>query len=152
MSDLRPFSLVRTGDQWIRCAFDRTFLDVDAGVVELARTTATIESRDDAPPVAAGLAFDRECRLYHSVPPGNRVDRILWRATDPLGPAGDQPAPLDLFAAGDAMPRRPASSRQRARPPGSSNRADSPSTSTIGCSSPKPGTTGSSSTTSGATA
>jgi phage tail-like protein len=103
MSELRPFSLVRTGDQWIRCSFDETFLDVDAGVVELARTTATIESEMAAPALAAGLAFDNECRLYHSIPADNRVDKILWRAKDPLGPVDDQPAPLDLFAAGDAM-------------------------------------------------
>ena len=100
MSDLRPFALLRTGDQWMRCSFERTFLDVDAGVVELARTTATADSDAPAPTVGAGLAFDNECRLYHSVPAENRVERILWKATDPLGPVADQPQPLDLFARG----------------------------------------------------
>ena len=77
MSELRPFALLRTGDQWFRCSFERTFLDVDAGVVELARTTATADSDKPAPTVGAGLAFDNECRLYHSAPPENRVERIL---------------------------------------------------------------------------
>jgi phage tail-like protein len=99
MSELRPYALLRTGDQWVRCSFDRTFLDVDAGVVELARTSLTIDSDKTAPLVGAGLAFDHECRLYHSVPPANRVVRILWKATDTLGPAAEQPVPLDLFAA-----------------------------------------------------
>ncbi len=98
MSELRPYALLRTGDQWMRCSFEDTFLDVDAGIVELARTTLTEESDDAAPPAGAGLAFDNECRLYHSLPDGNRVERILWKAVDPLGPVADQPQPIDLFA------------------------------------------------------
>jgi phage tail-like protein len=102
MSELRPFALVRTGDQWARCSFDDTDLDLQAGVVELSWTTATAESNQPAPAIGAGLAFDNECRLYHSVasptdPGSDRVDRILWKATDPMGPVADQPAPIALF-------------------------------------------------------
>ena len=67
MSELRPFALVRDGDQWVRGAFDRTFLEYESGVVELAWTTKTLESSSHAPSsIGAGLAFDNECRLYHS--------------------------------------------------------------------------------------
>ncbi len=102
MSELRPFALVRTGDQWARCSFDRTDLDFGAGVVSLAWTTATADSDRPAPALGGGLAFDRECRLYHSVadasdPANRRVDRILWKATDPTGPVADQPPPVSLF-------------------------------------------------------
>jgi phage tail-like protein len=97
MSELRPFALLRTGDQWMRCSFEATFLDVDAGIVELARTTATADSDQPAPRVGAGLGFDNACRLYHSRPSENRVERIRWKATDPLGPVAGQPQPVDLF-------------------------------------------------------
>jgi phage tail-like protein len=101
MSDLRPFALVRTGDQWIRCSFDNTFLDHDNGVVELAWTTTTPRSKEPAPTLGAGLAFDNECRLYRTQPStgqsGWSVQRVLWRAIDPAAPASEQPSPLALF-------------------------------------------------------
>jgi phage tail-like protein len=97
MSELRPFALLRTGDQWIRCSFDKTFLDLDAGIVELEWSTSTNDSSQPAPTLAAGLAFDQECRLYHSLPSEGRVERILWKATDPLGPVTDQPSPVNLI-------------------------------------------------------
>jgi phage tail-like protein len=102
MSELRPFALVRTGDQWVRCRFDSTFLDPQTGIVELAWTTATADTALPAPAIGAGLAFDNECRLYHSVtsPDGSadRVERSLWKAADPLGPTDAQPPALNLFA------------------------------------------------------
>ncbi len=95
----RPFSLVRTGDQWLRAAHDGTFLDVAGGVVELAwalpETTDAPEA--ETPPEAAGLAFDPWCRLFRAVPDEGRVERILWAASDPLGAAARQPAPADVF-------------------------------------------------------
>jgi phage tail-like protein len=95
VSELRPFALVRTGDQWLRSSFDGTFLDLSHGIVELAWTTATAELADPeapAPPLGAGLAFDNECRLYHSLPAAGRVERLLWAAAE-------QPAPVDLLQA-----------------------------------------------------
>lgn len=99
MSELRPFALLRTGDQWLRCSFDRTALDPQAGIVSLGSTTATADSTLASPAIGAGLAFDRECRLYRSVADGSsdRLERILWRASDPLAPRADQPPPLNLF-------------------------------------------------------
>jgi phage tail-like protein len=97
MSELRPFALLRTGDQWVRCSFEKTYLDFDAGIVELAWSTTTVDPGGAAPAIGAGLAFDRECRLYHSIPDAGRVERILWKATDPLGPVTDQPPPLNLL-------------------------------------------------------
>jgi phage tail-like protein len=99
VSELRPFALVRSGDQWIRCSFDATYLDLFNGIVELAWTTTTLESDAPAPTVGAGLAFDGECRLYHSLPDAGRVERLLWAALDLSAPAATQPAPIDLFQA-----------------------------------------------------
>jgi phage tail-like protein len=99
MSELRPFALLRTGDQWVRCSFDRTYLDLDAGVVELAWSTTTVDSTAAAPALGAGLAFDQECRLYRCVPAEGRVERLLWKAMDPLGPVDAQPSPLNLIEA-----------------------------------------------------
>jgi phage tail-like protein len=96
--------LVRTGDQWIRCSFDNTFLDYDAGVVELEWTTTTADSTQPAPTIGAGLAFDNECRLYHSRPSDGRIERMLWRATDPLGVVADQPPPVNLIADAERVP------------------------------------------------
>jgi phage tail-like protein len=99
MSESRPFALIRTGDQWVRGAFDRTALDYDDGVVELAWSTSTQDS-DSIPPVeGAGLAFDTACRLYHSLPESGRVDLVRWGARDPLSPGGGSASPISFFAA-----------------------------------------------------
>ncbi len=99
MSELRPFALLRDGDQWLRCSFDQVFLDRDAGVVELAWATATADSGGAAPALGAGLAFDNECRLYHSDPAAGRVERLHWAAQDPLLPRDQQPQPQDFLRA-----------------------------------------------------
>src|SRR5690242_947813 len=87
MSERRPFALLRDTDQWIRCSFDDTALDVVNGVVSLAWPRS--RTPRPAPIIGAGLAFDAECRLYHSVPDEGRVDRIRWAAL------GIAPAPTD---------------------------------------------------------
>jgi phage tail-like protein len=99
VSELRPIALLRTGDQWVRCSHDSTFLDLFDGIVELAWTTTTASSHADAPAVGAGLAFDGHCRLVHSLPEAGRVERVLWTAIDLAAPADTQPAPVDLFEA-----------------------------------------------------
>ena len=101
MSELRPFALVRSGDQWARCSHDATFLDVASGVVELAWTSEA-DAAVPSPAGVAGLAFDAHCRLLHALPAAGRVERLRWAAIDPAAPAGDQPAAVDLFA--DAPP------------------------------------------------
>lgn len=98
MSELRPFALVRDGDQWVRGAFDRTFLDYENGIVELAWTTATQESTTPVRSPGAGLAFDNECRLYHSRPAAGSVDRVRWSAREPLAPDGGDATATSLFA------------------------------------------------------
>ena len=99
MSERRPIALLRSGDQWVRCSHDATFLDLFNGVVELAWTTTTATSNADAPAIGAGLAFDAHCRLVHSLPEAGRVERLLWTAIDLAAPATTQPAPVDLFEA-----------------------------------------------------
>jgi phage tail-like protein len=100
VSELRPFALVRDGDQWVRGSYDHVFLDRATGVIELAWKTATLNVPGESPALGAGLAFDAECRLYHTDPAKGRVERIRWAALDPLGPAADLPAPVDLIVAG----------------------------------------------------
>ncbi|MEO8333809.1 MAG: phage tail protein [bacterium] len=99
MSELRPFSLIRDGDQWVRSSFDRTFLDYEHGIVELAWTTKTLENEATATTPGAGLAFDNECRLYHSLPDAGAVERVLWAARDVLAPSGGAAAASAFFAA-----------------------------------------------------
>jgi phage tail-like protein len=65
---------------------------------------------DDKPfaEVGAGLAFDRHCRLYHSIPKDGRVERMLSAAQDPLRPQRysvtalqvDEPGKRILISAG----------------------------------------------------
>lgn len=97
MSELRPFALVGESDQWLRCAFETTAFDRAAGTVELAW-------KDDASPAAglpraafAGVAFDNECRVYHSAVERGCVERAPWQPSDV-----DRPTPIDLFATDDA--------------------------------------------------
>ncbi len=109
MGWMRPFALVRTGDQWLRCDHDRTFLDEEDGVVSLAW-------RDPPPsaaqPVAArpvgGLAFDGACRLYRSLPDQGRVERYLWAAGDPLEPSLPKVGPPRPLIEPAAAPPQPA--------------------------------------------
>ena len=100
MSERRPFALLRSGDQWLRCSHDATYLDLTSGIVELAWHTTTASVEGDAPALGAGLAFDSGCRLLHSLPDAGRVERLLWAAFDPAAAVVEQPVPVDLFEAG----------------------------------------------------
>lgn len=101
----RHFLIVRTADQWLRGSHVRTSLDREHGILQLAN----VPSPDGAPidtTFSAGLAFDRECRLYRAVPEGARgnppkfhaaqVDRYLWAtfALEPRSRRRLEPAPL----------------------------------------------------------
>jgi len=97
----RPFSLVRTEDQWRRAAHQGTSLQADTWAVQLAwESEPSGEAATGPAPIGAGLAFDPWCRLYRSVPEEGRVEKLLWAADDPLAAADEQPAPVDLFATG----------------------------------------------------
>jgi phage tail-like protein len=99
VSDLRPFALIRQGDQWVRGAFDNTFLSYEEGIVELAwRNRGEPGDGQPSPSLIAGLAFDNECRLYHSRPDDGEVDLVRWGARDPLAPSAGSGAPTNLFA------------------------------------------------------
>jgi phage tail-like protein len=83
----RPFSIVRTRDQWVRAAHDGTAIDPDTGGVRLAWTVPALGGEQAPPPAparAGGLAFDSRCVLYRSDVEGGRVERMLWRALDPF--------------------------------------------------------------------
>lgn len=98
MPAARPFSIVKTRDQWLRATHDRTGFDARLSAVELAwKVGQAARKTEDPPPRAAGLAFDGACRLYRSIPEEGRVERIAWAATDPLRPPAAAPPPVDLF-------------------------------------------------------
>lgn len=92
----RPFALVQTEDQWLRCAHQDTALI--GSVVELAFETPSSPVAAGPVPTPAGLAFDSWCRLYHSIPEDGRLQRQLWAPSDPQKPAFPRPEPVDLFA------------------------------------------------------
>ena len=102
-----PFALMLGDAAWQRAAFNEHTALVD-GVVQLAW-----DERFDAGELGdggvsadragAGLAFDAQCRLHHSVPGEQRVQRWLWDAMDPAAPRNDPP-PADLLV---AAPRAP---------------------------------------------
>lgn len=98
----RPFALLATADQWRRTAFQNTALEQN--VVQLAWIdNSSRGSAGGTAPTGAGLAFDCECRLYHSVPEQNRVERVLWASQDPLRPSATPPEPVDLFGSGEPL-------------------------------------------------
>ncbi|MGH9769917.1 MAG: YncE family protein, partial [Blastocatellia bacterium] len=97
----RPFTLIRTFDQWLRSSHEETALEGE--VVQLYWRDEKAESAGDEAPGAergGGLAFDGYCRLYHSVPTEGpaegRVERWLWEAQDPLQLASGQATPVDM--------------------------------------------------------
>ncbi len=93
---IRDFALVRTRDQWRRCAHDRTAV-IPGGVVELASyDDAAVAPARGTPGPGGGACFDAHCRLYRSVPTEGCVERLLWAARKPFEPA---PAaePFDVF-------------------------------------------------------
>lgn len=111
MSTLRPFALVDGGDAWVRASHDSTFLDREAGVVELAwrnpeaaaSPPGAVALAGDVPagpaPVPGGLAFDHECRLYRADRAAGQVSRTLWRLSVPGVPLAARPEPVELFEA-----------------------------------------------------
>jgi phage tail-like protein len=77
VSELRPYSLIRDGDQWLRCSFDQVFLNREDGIIELAWTAETRGDVGEIPDTMEGIAFDNACRLYRSRDPG-RIERYAW--------------------------------------------------------------------------
>lgn len=103
MASTRPFEAVSTRDAWLRAAHVDTFIDPEHDAVGLDWEPETLPAPDVAPPAyGAGLAFDAECRLYHSLPDAGRVEVLLWAAPDGASRA---PSP---FLGGPAAPPAPA--------------------------------------------
>jgi phage tail-like protein len=99
MQQPRPFAAVSTEDQWRRAAFADTAL-VRGEVMLAWDEEGAVDQPGDAVPAPAGLAFDAECRLYHSVPEEHRVERLLW-AADPRPEATELFAPPEVETAGE---------------------------------------------------
>jgi phage tail-like protein len=105
---------------WARCSFEHTTLLKD--VVTLAPIDPTpIDPGPLAPrpgvdiEAFAGLAFDRHCRLFHSIPEEGRVEYLLWGRQTELKVHDDPPRRFEISGpeseiAGmtpSAMPRVP---------------------------------------------
>ena len=95
------FALMLGETAWQRAAFDANTALVD-GVVQLAwdalheGTGGRVAPAAVADTAGAGLAFDSQCRLLHSVPQQQRVERWLWHAMDPARPQ-HSPPPADVL-------------------------------------------------------
>lgn len=75
---MSEFAMIAGSDHWLRVSHDNTSVDLRDGVVQLAW-----QHEDKYEPAAlanslAGLAFDPWCRIYHSIPEKNHVERLLW--------------------------------------------------------------------------
>src|SRR5206468_8012568 len=83
MPGLRPFALMQTDDQWVRCAHWQTRLHGGDEGIELGfQPVQPDDAPTAAPKLAAGLAFDAECRFYRSDPERGEVERSLWSPAD----------------------------------------------------------------------
>lgn len=98
----RPFALVRTHDQWQRVSHSNTALEGEVVLLKWLDNKARGEAADKPIPTPAGLAFDSNCRLYHSLPEPGSVERLLWAAMDPLRPVATQPTPVHIIEPAEA--------------------------------------------------
>lgn len=100
MSFRRAHAVITTAGQWSGGTHEGTVVDAAAGRLTLEWTEPPPVDRRAGPaaPVAA-LAFDRECRLYRSVPDAGRVERIAWGMHDPLAPPAEAAPVTVLFPA-----------------------------------------------------
>ena len=75
----RPFSLIRTNDQWLRASHVNTALQGE--VVQLYWRDRELESggEEQFDERGGGLASDGHCRLYRSVPAEGSRTRYLGR-------------------------------------------------------------------------
>lgn len=93
----RPFTLVRTGDQWLRATHAQTALDVAFGEISLGWSLAAAdEAIAGSAEYGTGLAFDSSCRLYRSVPEQGQIERWLW-AVAKAGSGIPMPDPTTWF-------------------------------------------------------
>lgn len=96
----RATVIIRGRAQWVRAAFDGCALDGDIVQLSWEDSSAASQAADAysysyAP---AGLAFDRHCRIYHSVPKEGRIEILHWGRQQGLRIAPDEP-PRTLYAA-----------------------------------------------------
>lgn len=95
MATTRPFVLVRSQDQWSRASHQNTMIDDATGGVMLAWPRP---AKPGGPiPMAGGMAFDGECRLYRSLPDEGRVERTRWRPAAALRFDLAEAQPVDLI-------------------------------------------------------
>src|SRR5260221_12237953 len=95
---LEPVSgtvVMRGEAHWGRCAFDRAALI--EGVVTLAPIAA--QAADDTTPcnvAFAGLAVDRNCRIFHPRAADGGIEYLLWGRQSALHVVADEPQPYEM--------------------------------------------------------
>jgi phage tail-like protein len=81
------FVVIDGAASWRRCDLGEAAIVVGDAVQLAWQDEPSAEAPEAvADPRGAGLAFDRQCRLFHSVPGEGRVERVLWGAFDARQP------------------------------------------------------------------
>jgi len=75
MSD---FAMIAGSDHWLRVSHDNTSVDLLNGIVQLAWQHEDLYEAATEAKTLAGLTFDPWCRIYHSVPEKDHVERLIW--------------------------------------------------------------------------
>lgn len=79
---MTDFAMIAGTDHWLRVSHHNTSIDLTQGIVQLAWQHAALYGSQaefsEEPLSPAGLTFDPWCRVYHSVPEEDRIERLLW--------------------------------------------------------------------------
>lgn len=95
----RPFAIATTSAQWMLASHRHTTIGPSGVELAFANPKSNVPADREEP---AGLAFDSHCRLYHSLPEENRVEKLLWAAPS-TWPSGQPVTELEKLAA-DPVP------------------------------------------------
>ncbi|MDO6710284.1 phage tail protein [Aliiglaciecola sp. 2_MG-2023] len=75
---MSQFAMIAGVDQWMRVAHENTSVDIQQQIVQLAWHHQHLHDSHAFKVKPAGLTFDPWCRLYHSVPEDNGINKLLW--------------------------------------------------------------------------
>lgn len=75
---MTEFAMLAGVDQWLRSAHENTSVDLHEQTVQLAWQHEELQEPKAETISPAGLAFDPWCRVYHSLPENNDIEKLLW--------------------------------------------------------------------------
>ncbi len=75
---MSEYAMLAGNDHWLRVSHDNTSVDLRDQTVHLAWQYEDVFEQTDSSKELAGLAFDPWCRVYHSLPEENLVEKLLW--------------------------------------------------------------------------